>query len=713
MSDTVYNNKQTYYLNGLTCANCAGKIEDELKKDEKLKSVSFSFATKKLVFYSDFLEDDVKSHIQQKVDSIEDGIIVSKSEGSNSSINNDSCVLLEQEEVTSGNKLMTNIFDFTQKYTKEIIGTVILFVLIFSGNTSRVAIGAYIVAYVLIGGDIATRAIKNLLKGRLFDENFLMTLATVGAFALGEYTEAVAVMLFYKVGEGFQDYAVDNSRRSIKALLDIKAEFANLISGNTSDRVNPSVLKVNDYILIKAGEKVPVDCIVTEGISNINTSALTGESMPRNVKVNMSLLSGSINIDASIKAKVVHTFENSTVAKILDMVENASGKKAKTEAFITKFARIYTPIVVAAATMLAFVPPILGFGGFREWISRALIFLVISCPCALVLSVPLGFFGGLGAASRNGILIKGGNYLEALNSIDTYVFDKTGTLTKGKFAVSSFTNDETLRLASYLEIHSTHPIAKSILEYNKSEVSINMAKEVKEIPGEGLVGMYNGKALQVGNHSLMERYHINIEATKFVGSVVYVAYNHQFIGCINISDEIKESSYELVKKLKEVGAKSIIMLTGDQKEIADHVASELGIDMVYSELLPVDKLRHVEALINNNQRVLFVGDGINDAPVLARANIGVAMGGVGSDAAIEAADIILMTDEPDKLIKAHKIAKKTRKVVLQNIVFALGVKLFFLTLGAIGIATMYEAIFADVGVALIAVINSMRTMRVQ
>lgn len=712
MADIMNNTKkQTYYLNGLTCAHCAGKIEDELQKDDKLKNVNFSFATKKLVFYSEFIDDDIKAHIQHKINIIEDGVIVSKSDGSNISINSDSSVSLDQEKVSDPN-ITTNVLNFMKKYTKEIIGAVILFVLIFSGDTSQLAIGAYIIAYVLIGGDIATRAIKNLLKGQLFDENFLMTLATIGAFALGEYTEAVAVMLFYKVGEGFQDYAVDNSRRSIKALLDIKAEYANLISDGSSKRIDPLDLNVNDLILIKAGEKVPVDCMVIEGSSNVNTSALTGESMPRNVSVGMSLLSGSINIDASIKAKVVNTFENSTVAKILDMVENATGKKAKTEQFITKFARIYTPIVVAAATTLAFVPPLLGFGGFREWISRALIFLVISCPCALVLSVPLGFFGGLGAASSKGVLIKGGNYLEALNSIDTFVFDKTGTLTKGKFAVQSFTNDDTLRLAKYLEIHSTHPIAKSILDYNRTDVSINTAKEVNEIPGEGLVGIYEGKPLYVGNHRLMERYNITIEATKFLGSIVYVAYNNEFVGHIMISDEIKESSYELVKKLKKIGAKSIIMLTGDQKDIAEAVAKELGIDTVYSELLPQDKLQHVEALIDKQQKVLFVGDGINDAPVLARADIGVAMGGVGSDAAIEAADIILMTDEPDKLIEAHKIAKGTRKIVIQNIVFALGIKLFFLTLGAFGIATMYEAIFADVGVALIAVLNSMRTMRI-
>jgi Cd2+/Zn2+-exporting ATPase len=706
-------NKQTYYLNGLTCAHCAGKIEEELKNDQKLEEVSFSFATKKLIFYSDFFDEEAQLHIQKKVDEIEDGIRVSKLEGLNTGDSKENKFSLKDENNGQEKWIKSEkILAFVNKYSKEFLGSVLLFALIVNASQSAIAIVGFLLAYLLIGGDIAMRAVKNLLKGQLFDEHFLMTLATLGAFAIGEYTEAVAVMLFYKVGEGFQDYAVDNTRRSIKALLDIKAEYANRMTEGSSEKVEPSELKVDDYILIRAGEKVPVDCILIDGVSSINTAALTGESKPQKVKPGQSLLSGSINLDASLKAKVINTYENSTVAKILDMVENATGKKARTEQFITKFAKIYTPIVVVSASILAFIPPLLGFGDFRDWISRALIFLVISCPCALVLSVPLGFFGGLGAASRKGILVKGGNYLEALNGIDTFVFDKTGTLTKGNFALVSYTNEETLRLAAILELHSTHPIAKSILDYSPYTGTLDMANDVREIPGEGLVGVFENKPLYVGNHRLMERYHIDIEDSEFVGSLVYVAYNQAYIGKIEISDEIKESAYELVRRLKEANAKSIIMLTGDQREVAEYVAKELAIETVYSELLPQDKLMHVEALIQNKQKVLFVGDGINDAPVLARAHIGVAMGGVGSDAAIEAADMILMNDEPMKLMDAKKIAKGTRRIVIQNIVFALGVKLFFLILGAFGFATMYEAIFADVGVALIAVVNSMRTLRI-
>jgi len=438
---------------------------------------------------------------------------------------------------------------------------------------------------------------------------------------------------------------------------------------------------------------------------------LTGESMPRFTTVDDKILSGSINVDATLRVNVTRTFENSTVARILDMVENATSKKAKTEQFITKFSRVYTPIVVVSAAILAIVPPLLGFGDFREWISRALIFLVISCPCALVLSVPLGFFGGLGAASRNGILIKGGNYLEALNGIDTFVFDKTGTLTKGNFVVQEVTGSDTLELAANLELHSTHPIAKSILKAYGKDVSLENVTDVKEIGGEGLAGNYHGKALNVGNQRLMNRYNIKIDDSKHTGTIVYVAYDGQYEGAIYIADEIKEGVETLSHNLKSIGATEIVMLTGDQKRIADSVASALNIDVVHSELLPQDKMTHVEEKKEKGRRVLFVGDGINDAPVLARADIGVAMGGLGSDAAIEAADIILMTDEPSKLLDAKRIAKKTRQIVMQNIVFALSVKLFFIGLGAVGVATMYEAIFADVGVALLAVLNAMRVMK--
>jgi len=701
-------NRYTFYLNGLTCANCAGKIENVLKKDVQLEAVHFSFATKKLIFYSDFEHDYAKNYIQTTVDSIEDGVIVSDREDGSKKDNckNASC-MSDTQKLSKAHSALTLI----RKYYREITGSLLLFILLFVKPTGIVEPLAYFISYLLIGGDIAFRAIKNLLKGKLFDENFLMTLATVGAFALSEFTEAVAVMLFYKIGEAFQDSAVDNSRKNIKSLLDIKADYANRIEGNKLIVVDPVDLQIGDKILIKAGEKIPVDCTVIEGSSTMNTSALTGESLPLPIELNSELLSGSINISAPIKARVIKTFENSTVSKILDMVENATGNKAKTEQFITKFARIYTPIVVFLALALAFIPPIIGIGFFSEWISRALIFLVISCPCALVLSVPLGFFGGLGAASRKGILIKGGNYLEGLNTINSFVFDKTGTLTKGNFAVSHTTDSDTLRLAAYIEVHSTHPIGKSILEAFNQPVSVDLVQETKELSGEGLIGKYQGKTLAVGNMRLMNRLQVSCDEADFSGTTIYVAYDSAFIGHIFIADEIKSGSIGLAKRLKESGTNEIIMLTGDQKKIADSVAKTLEIDQVQSQLLPQDKLSYVENLIQSGKKVLFVGDGINDAPVLARADIGVAMGGIGSDAAIEAADIILMTDEPNKLLEAKQIAKRTRNIVLQNIFFALGIKLFFLILGAFGYATMYEAIFADVGVALIAVLNSMRTIK--
>lgn len=698
--------KNTFYLNGLNCANCAAKIEEAMNKNSQFEAVNFSFATKKLQLKSDLDKTKLQRTLQELIDGIEEGIIVDPVKAVENPIecNDGSC--LKQEEV-KGHKFSA----FLKANTKMVIGTILVFALILIKPSLQIALPAYVIAYVLIGGDVAKRAFANLVKGRLFDEYFLMTLATLGAFALGEYTEAVMVMFFYKIGEGFQDYAVDYSRRSIQSLLNIKAEYANLVLGDRSEKVAPEALHIHDHIVIKAGEKIPVDGIIIEGSSSLDTSALTGESMPRSVGDGEAVLSGAINKTGVLIVEVTKTYENSTVARILDLVENATGKKAKTEQFITKFAKIYTPIVVVSALILAFLPPLLGMGDFREWTSRALIFLVISCPCALVLSVPLGYFGGLGMASRQGILIKGGNYLEALNQIDTFVFDKTGTLTKGNFRVESITGETTLELAVKLEMHSTHPIAKSIMETYGKEVELSQVSDIKELSGQGLSGFYKGQLLLVGNEGLMNRFNIKIEAAKAVGTVVYVAYAKDYVGAIYIADQIKEDAYHLVKGLKAIGAKELVMLTGDQNKIAEHVAGQLGMDLYHSELMPEDKLRHVEALIEKGGKVLFVGDGINDAPVLARADIGVAMGGLGSDAAIEAADIVLMTDEPTKLIEAKAIAKKTRRIILQNIVFALSVKAFFLILGAFGIATMYEAIFADVGVAIIAVLNSMRIMR--
>ena len=703
--------KTTLYLNGLHCASCAAKIDAALQKHEKLSKVSFSFATKRLQFESNVEKEKIQQIIQGVVDRIEEGVSVEELPSDKKNL-----IQFLPNDITAGGDLVVETEEstwalFFKKHGKTILGSGLLLSALVIPMPKIAQLIVYAMAYLLIGGDIVLRAVKNLLRGQLFDENFLMTLATVGAFALGEYTEAVAVMLFYKVGEGFQDYAVDHSRRSIQSLLNIKAEYANLLVNGSTRKVIPEVLSLEDIILIRAGEKVPVDGVVIKGQSTMDTSALTGESMPRRVEKDNEILSGAINLDASLTVRVTNTFENSTVARILDMVENATSKKAKTEQFITKFARIYTPIVVVSAVLLAVLPPLMGAGDFREWASRALIFLVISCPCALVLSVPLGFFGGLGAASRKGILLKGGNYLEALNKIDTFVFDKTGTLTKGNFAVQKSSGEETLKLAAYMEVHSTHPIGQSIRRAYGEDQVLESVEDVKEIPGEGLVGRFEEKQLLVGNERLMKRYHIQPVNAESVGTMVHVALDGIYKGVIQIADEIKPGIEDLVEKLKASGAKEVIMLTGDQRQVAEEVAQTLKIDRVFSELLPQDKMAHVEALIAEGRKVLFVGDGINDAPVLARADLGVAMGGLGSDAAIEAADMVLMTDEPMKLLEAKEIAKKTRRIVLQNIVFALGVKGFFLALGAMGIATMYEAIFADVGVAILAVLNSMRVMK--
>ncbi len=705
MSQTINKSKEkqetcnTFYLEGLNCANCAGKIEDSLKNNKNFTSVNFSFATKKLVLESASGTIDTLGILTDTVNSIEDGVDIIDG------------TTYENKEDTSTSSSFS-LKELIKTNYLALTGLAILIVTMALGQEFQYRVIGYLAAYVLIGGDVAYSAFKNISKGQIFDENFLMTIATFGAFALGEYFEAVAVMLFYKIGEGFQDYAVDHTRRSIKSLINIKAEYANLMIGHEAKKVDPKDLNIGDIILIKPGEKIPVDATVISGSSTIDTSALTGESLPVNADKDSKLLSGTINLDATLTARVDQTFSNSTVAKILDMVENATGKKAKTEQFITKFAKIYTPIVVFSALVLAFLPPILGFGDFRDWISRALIFLVISCPCALVLSVPLGYFGGLGAASRSGILIKGGNYLEALNTIDTFAFDKTGTLTKGNFKVTKYSDSRTLELAGLLEIHSNHPIATSIVKACKTSPSIHEVSQVKEIPGKGLEGLYESKLLLAGNERLMKSYNIDFQADSFIGSMVHVAYAGAYIGSIYIEDEIKEGARNLAGKLGLL-KKSMIMLTGDQEPIANHVGGQLGIQSIHSQLLPGDKLSTVEGLIDQGNKVLFVGDGINDAPVLARADIGVAMGGVGSDAAIEAADMVIMNDDPSKVFTAINIAKKTRAIVLQNILFALGIKLFFLSLGALGQANMYEAIFADVGVALIAVLNSMRTLRIK
>jgi Cd2+/Zn2+-exporting ATPase len=580
----------------------------------------------------------------------------------------------------------------------------------------RLKLALFLISYLLIGGEVLLRAAKNISKGQVFDENFLMSIATIGAFAIGEYPEGVAVMLFYQVGEAFQDFAVGRSRKSITALMDIRPDFANVKTGGEVRRVSPEEVKVGDFIVVKPGEKIPLDGVVTEGRSALDTSALTGEAIPRDVEPGSEVLSGSINKNGLLTIEVKKLFGESTVSKILDLVQNASGAKAPVENFITKFARYYTPAVVFAAAALAVVPPLALGGVWSEWINRALVFLVVSCPCALVISIPLSFFGGIGGASRNGILIKGSNYLDALHNVDTVVFDKTGTLTKGVFAVTEivpangFAADELLGLAASAESGSNHPIAQSIMKaYGKPALG---AADYEEAAGHGVRVKIGGRTVLAGNAKLLEG--IEFEKPETAGTVVYLAVDGVFAGHIVIADEVKPDSANAIAELKALGVRKTAMLTGDSRAVGEKIGRELGLDTVCAELLPQHKVEQLEKLFDaktGKGKLLFVGDGINDAPVLARADIGIAMGGVGSDAAIEAADVVLMTDEPSKIADAIRISKKTRAIVMQNIVFALAVKGVILSLGALGYATMWEAVFGDVGVAVIAILNAMRAMR--
>lgn len=583
------------------------------------------------------------------------------------------------------------------------------------------ALGLMLIPYFIIGGDVLYRAVCNILRGQVFDENFLMALATVGAFFTGEYLEGVAVMLFYQVGELFQSYAVGRSRQSITKLMDIRPDYANVEHEGTLEKVDPEDVAVGDVIVVKAGEKVPLDGVIVAGSSMLDTSALTGESVPREVEEGSEVISGCINTSGLLRIRVTKEFGDSTVSKILDMVENASSKKAKAENFITKFARYYTPAVVIAALVLAFLPPLILGGGWADWIHRALIFLVISCPCALVISIPLSFFGGIGGASKQGILIKGSNYMETLSEVTTVVFDKTGTLTKGTFRVTAIEpknmdGDELLELAAIAESYSDHPISLSLKEAYGKEIDAARLSDVEEIPGHGVRAAVDGHKVCAGNEKLMKRENIFYDECKKAGTVVYIARDDLFEGCIVISDEIKEDAREAMQALKEVGIKKTVMLTGDRREVAEDVALRLGIDQVYSELLPGDKVSRVEELLEQKgpkEKLAFVGDGINDAPVLSRADIGIAMGAMGSDAAIEAADIVLMDDQPSKIADAVRTARKTLRIVRQNIIFALAVKAFFLILGAFGVANMWEAVFADVGVSVIAILNATRALSVE
>ena len=591
------------------------------------------------------------------------------------------------------------------------------------GNTGTFGVVVFLAAYILIGGDVLLKAIKNLFRGQVLDENFLMSIATIGAVAIGEYSEAVGVMLFYKIGEYLQQKAVGQSRKSISALMEIKAEFANLVQGGKMIQVDPEEVEVGDVIVVKPGEKVPLDGIVTEGEAMLDTSAITGESVLRSVKPGEEVVSGTINTNALIYVRVTKEYGESTVAKILDMVENAGSRKSQTENFISKFCRYYTPIVVGLALAVAFIPPLVIEGAvFRDWLYRGLIFLVVSCPCALVLSIPLSFFGGIGSASKNGILIKGSNYLEALRKANTVVLDKTGTITKGVFKVTEInpvgmSEDELLKYAAIAEANSNHPIAKSIMEsYNEKfeeEVKLSEIDKYEEIAAHGIKVLYNGKTILAGSSKLLDSENIEYKKIEESGTTVYVAVDGKFAGCIVISDEVKEDSKRAIEEMRKVGITNVVMLTGDNEAAAAKIAKEVGVNKHYSGLLPNQKVEILEEIANENStgNTIFIGDGINDAPVLARADVGIAMGGVGSDAAIEASDIVFMTDELSKLPIAKRISEKTNKIVWQNIVFAMGVKVIVMLMSTGGVANMWEAIFADVGVALIAVLNAMRTLK--
>lgn len=713
VKDTPKTSKTVFILEGLCCANCASKIERQSSNIPGVRTATVDFMSKKLI-----LEIDDKSKNKDIIEAAKK--IVNKIEPDVKIITEDLNRLRSSKTHVQNQGQEDTYKDELVKFFLGIVAFGIATVFKF---TFEIQFILYLVSYLLIGGDVLLKAIKNIGRGQVFDENFLMCIATIGAFSIKQFPEAIAVMLFYQIGEFFQELAVDRSRKSISDLMDIRPDFANLKAGQTIKKVSPEDVTVGDFIIVKPGEKVPLDGKVVEGKSMLDTSALTGESVPREVKLGDTVLSGSINKNGLLTIKVSKEFGESTVSKILDLVQNAASKKAATESFITKFAKYYTPAVVICAAMLALLPPIFISGAtFSEWLYRALVFLVVSCPCALVVSIPLGFFGGIGGASKNGILVKGGNYLEALNNVEVVVFDKTGTLTKGVFKVTeicpkkNITKNQLLEYAAFAESYSNHPIASSILNAYGKKINRSEIEGYNEISGQGLKVKVRGKEVLAGNARLMNSSNIPCENIETIGTLVHLAIDKKYAGYIVISDEIKEDSKKAIESLKSVGVKKTIMLTGDNKTVGNSVAKKLNLDEVYSELLPdqkVKKLEKIDQEKSSNKKLVFVGDGINDAPVLARADIGIAMGGVGSDAAIEAADVVIMTDEPSKIATAIRIAKRTKSIVWQNIVFALGVKIVILVLGALGIATMWEAVFGDVGVALIAVLNAMRAMKVE
>ena len=715
-------------LEGLDCANCANKIEQKVNRLEEVEeaNVNFSMGRMNVTMKEELKKEDVIGKITKIVKELEPDVnvkelkpdvLVSEDEEKHVHCHDGACSCHGDHSHETEEK--SGILGFIKENILLIIGIVLYAAaMIFKDSMSQVAI-LFILSYVLVGGKVVLTALKNIRRGQIFDENFLMSVATLGAIAIGEYPEAVAVMVFYEIGELFQGYAVNTSRKSITTLMNVKAEYANLITEEGEVKVKPESVKIDDILVVKPGERIPLDGIIIEGTGSIDTSALTGESMPREVAENDEILSGSINLSSVIKMKVTKNFGESTISRILEMVENAGSRKAETEKFITKFCRYYTPAVVFSAIALAVIPPfIFKDANFSTWLYRALSFLVVSCPCALVVSVPLGLFAGIGAASKKGILVKGGNYLEAMKDIDIVVFDKTGTLTKGNFKVTEInaegmSEEELLKVSAIGESFSNHPIAQSIVKEYGREINKDEIKNYEELSGHGIKAVIDGKETLIGNYKLMKKYEINCSEVNTSGTTVYIAINGRYSGNIVIEDEIKEDSKHAIKKLKEIGVKKTVMLTGDNKKVAEKVASQLGLDEVYSELLPIDKVTNVEKLLSKdkNRKLAFVGDGINDAPVLARADIGVAMGGIGSDAAIEAADVVLMKDSPISLADGIMVARKTNKILWQNIIFSLGVKIAVLILISFGMASMWGAVFADVGVTLIAVLNSMRALK--
>ena len=718
-------------LLGLDCANCANKIEERVNRLSGVEEATLNFSTSRLTVSIN--DPQVKLEVIEEIKKI-----VKQLEPDVTVIENNSGEVLNQNQCCQGDcsrhdeqhlhKYASShehivrelkVTEILKEQKNLLLGFVIFLIAVLFPLQQRVEIVLYLMSYLLIGGNVIGAVWRHIKRGEIFDENFLMTVATVGAFCIGEYPEAIAVMLFYEIGELFQSYAVNRSRHSITSLLDIRADHANLVTESSVKEVNPEVVSVGDYIIIKPGERVPLDGEVVEGQCYLDTSALTGESVPRLVSVGDPILSGCINTNALVKVRVTKVAGESTVARILELVENASSKKAQTERFITRFARVYTPIVVLLAILIAIIPPFVFQASFSIWLYRALSFLVVSCPCALVVSIPLGFFAGLGGASKQGVIIKGGNYLEALTHADTVVFDKTGTLTKGVFKVIethpvNMTEDAFIKFAAYAESQSNHPIAKSIVEAYGHFIDETVISSYEEVAGKGIKAVVNEQQILIGNATLMKESSLEVLLVNATGTIIHMAVDQVYVGYIVIADEIKETSKAAISKLKQQGASQVIMLTGDQERIAKQVAEELGVDRVYAELLPYQKVEHVEQLLANqakNKSLVFVGDGMNDAPVLARADVGVAMGAIGSDAAIEAADVVLMEDDPMALVKAIDQAKQTKFILYQNIIFALGVKILVMILIAFGLATMWSAVFADVGVTVLAVINSTRALK--